>query len=100
MSCGCTAGKDMGISTWAGFMGSDTHALIDGDFATADAELQPVLRSLRHSGINVVAIHNHMEGETPHLTFLHYWGIDATARLAQGLKSALDAQSAEARAAR
>src|SRR4051812_21990879 len=92
MPCGCDVGKEMGVNTWAGFMGSDDHAIVDGDFVTFEGELQPVLKSLRASGINIVAIHNHMEGENPKAIFLHYWGVGAASDLAKGVKAALDSQ--------
>ena len=92
MACGCTVGKEMGVNTWAAFYGTDDHAFVDGDFACFEGELQPVLRALRKAGINVVAIHNHMEGESPRVIFLHYWGIGPTADLAKGVRAALDAQ--------
>jgi hypothetical protein len=76
-------------------MGSDDHAIVDGDFATLDGELQPVLKALRANGINVVAIHNHMEAETPRVIFLHYWGIGPASDLARGVKAALDTQQAD-----
>jgi hypothetical protein len=74
MPCGCEVGNQMGINTWAGFCGSDESAAVAGDFITFEGELQPVLRALRAARINIVAIHNHMEGETPRSIFLHYWG--------------------------
>ena len=92
MPCGCGVGKEMGVNTWAAFYGTDDHAFVDGDFATFEGELQPVLQALRTAGINVVAIHNHMEGETPKVIFLHYWGIGPAKELAEGVKAALDAQ--------
>jgi hypothetical protein len=92
MPCGCEVGKEMGVNTWAAFMGSDDHAIVDGDFVTFEGELQPVLKALRANGINVVAIHNHMEGESPKAIFLHYWGIGSAGELAQGVKAALTAQ--------
>jgi hypothetical protein len=94
MPCGCEVGKEMGVNTWAAFYGADDHAFVDGDFATTEGELQPVLKALRKGNINIVAIHNHMEGENPRIIFLHYWGIGAPADLAKGVKSALDAQAA------
>jgi hypothetical protein len=94
MPCGCEAGKEMGVNTWAAFYGSDDNAFVDGDFATFDGELQPVLHALRAAKINVVAIHQHMEGETPRVIFLHYWGRGQATQLAQGVRSALDAQQA------
>lgn len=97
MACGCEVGKEMGVNTWAAFYGSPEHAIVDGDFVTFDGELQPVLKALRANEINVVAIHNHMEGESPKAIFLHYWGIGPAERLAQGVKAALDAQAAAAK---
>ena len=92
MPCGCEVGKEMGVNTWAAFYGSDEHAFVDGDFATFEGELQPVLKALRKNNINVVAIHNHMEGETPEVIFLHYWGVGPAAELAKGVRAALDTQ--------
>jgi hypothetical protein len=92
MPCGCDVGKEMGVNTWAAFYGTDDHAFVDGDFATFEGELQPVLKSLRGSGINVVAIHSHMESENPRVVFLHYWGVGSTAELAKSLKAAIDLQ--------
>jgi hypothetical protein len=93
MPCDCTVGKEMGVNTWAAFMGSAEVALVDGDFATGQGELQPVLHALRAGGITVVAIHSHMEGETPRLIFLHYWGIGTAQELAKTVRNALDAQA-------
>lgn len=93
MACGCEVGKEMGVNTWAAFMGTPDHAIVDGDFVTFEGELQPVLKALRASGINVVAIHNHMEGDSPKAIFLHYWGVGPAEELAQGVRTALDAQA-------
>jgi hypothetical protein len=90
MSCGCEVGKEMGVNTWAAFAGSDDNAVVDGDFAVLEDELQSVLKSLRKSGINIVAIHHHMTGETPRTLFLHYWGKGKSADLAKAVKAALN----------
>ena len=87
---GHAMGAAMGVNTWAAFVGSDEQAVVDGDFAMYESELQGVLKALRAAGINVVAIHNHMTGETPRVLFLHYWGVGRTTELARGLKAALD----------
>ncbi len=93
MPCGCEMGKEMGVNTWAAFAGTDDNALVDGDFAVLEAELQPVLKSLRHDGINIVAIHSHMTQENPRILFLHYWGKGRAADLARSLKAALGPQN-------
>jgi hypothetical protein len=87
---GQSMGAAMGVNTWAAFAGSDEHALVDGDFAMLESELQGVLRALRGAGIAIVAIHQHMTHEEPRILFLHYWGVGATEPLAKGLKAALD----------
>lgn len=87
--CGCKVGKAMGVNTWAAFAGRDDDAVVDGDFAVTEGELQPVLKALRGGGIHVVAIHHHMTGEEPRILFLHYWGRGPVAALGTTLKSAL-----------
>jgi hypothetical protein len=89
---GTDIGSTMGVNTWAAFAGSDDNAVVDGDFAMLESELQGVLKALRAAGINVVAIHQHMIGETPRIMFLHYWGVGSTEALAGGLKAALATQ--------
>jgi hypothetical protein len=84
------AGGTMGVNTWAAFAGSDSRAVVDGDFATLESELQGVLKALRAAGIDVVAIHNHMTGEQPRIVFLHYWGVGGAEDLAKGVRTALD----------
>jgi hypothetical protein len=71
---GHVMGAAMGVNTWAAFAGSDAAAIVDGDVAMLEKEVQPVLRALRARGIQIVAIHNHMTGEEPRIVFLHYWG--------------------------
>jgi hypothetical protein len=90
---GVTAGDAMGANTWAGFAGMDDQAVVDGDFAVLENELQPVLKSLRGAGINIVAIHQHMTGEEPRLIFLHYWGQGKAQNLAKAVHAAISLTS-------
>ncbi|HSN16987.1 MAG TPA: DUF1259 domain-containing protein [Gammaproteobacteria bacterium] len=90
---GAALGGPMGLTTWAAFTGDDKLAAMDGDFIMTAEEVQPVLHALRHAGIHVVALHNHMTESDPPYFFLHFWGKGAAADLAKGLRSALDAQA-------
>lgn len=65
----------MGLNTWAAFYGSAGNAVIAGDVAMLESEVTPVVRALRKNGLDVVAIHHHMTGDSPMIIFLHYWGI-------------------------
>src|SRR5881394_1832555 len=64
----------MGLNTWAAFVGTNENAAIAGDVAMLANEVQPVLKTLRDHGLDVVAIHHHMVGGPPVVYFLHYWG--------------------------
>ncbi|SOZ38412.1 DUF1259 domain-containing protein [Cupriavidus neocaledonicus] len=91
---GIPIGNEMGLNTWAAFAGTDGEAVVDGDFAMLESELQPVLKAMRAEGINIVAIHQHMANEQPRYMFLHYWGKGTALALAKAVKKALDAEAA------
>jgi Domain of Unknown Function (DUF1259) len=86
---GVEIGKEIGVNTWAAFAGTDDNAIVDGDFAVTEDELQPALKTLRQAGINIVAIHSHMTHENPRILFLHYWGRGSAKDLANAIKGAL-----------
>jgi len=80
----------MGLSTWAAWQGTPEDAVVAGDFAMTENEVEPVIATLAEHDIEVVSIHNHMVQEAPSVYFLHYWGQGPAEELAQGLRSALD----------
>jgi uncharacterized protein DUF1259 len=65
-------------------------AAITGDFVLTNDEVNPVIKALRASGIDVTAVHSHMLDEQPRLFFLHFWANDDALKLAKGLRAALD----------
>lgn len=90
MEHGAAINSRMGLNTWAAFTGSDSDAIVAGDVAMLDKEVTPVLKTLRASGINIVAIHHHMTATSPQVIFLHYYGTGPAAKLAQAVRSAVD----------
>jgi len=86
---GAPINSRMGLNTWAAFFGSDANAEVAGDVAMVGSEVTQVLKALRSSGLNVVAIHQHMVNTQPTVYFLHYWGTGPADRLATGFKNAL-----------
>lgn len=80
----------MGFNTWAAWQGTPEKAAVAGDFTMLESEVTPVIKALVESGIEVVAVHNHMVHEEPRIFFLHYWGVGEAAKLAKGLRTALD----------
>ncbi len=87
---GAVINARMGLNTWAAFFGSDQQAVIAGDVAMLESEMQPVLKALRSHGLQVVAIHHHMTDTRPMILFLHYWGKGPATQLATGFRAALD----------
>lgn len=79
----------MGVNTWMAFAGSDENAVVDGDFAVTEDELQSALKAMRVGGINIVAIHSHMTHEQPRILFFHYWGRGPAKKLAEAIQGAL-----------
>jgi hypothetical protein len=87
----------MGVATALNFQPTGGgKAAVTGDFVLRPGEVNAVLRTLRAHGIDVTAIHNHMLDEEPRLFFVHFWAVDDGAKLAEGLRSALDVVTAGA----
>ncbi|MFL5553014.1 MAG: DUF1259 domain-containing protein [Gemmatimonadaceae bacterium] len=85
----------MGVATAINFQPTGGgKAAITGDFVLRASEVNPVIRALRNNGIEVTALHSHMLTEEPRLFFMHFWANDDAAKLATGLRAALDAASA------
>ena len=81
----------IGVATAIGFQPTGGgKAAITGDFVLAGEEVNPVIKALRESGIEVTAIHSHMLTEQPRLIFMHFWANDDAVKLAKGLRAALD----------
>jgi hypothetical protein len=81
----------MGIATAINFQSTGAgKAAIAGDFVLLGREVNPVIWTLSENGIEVTAIHSHMIGEEPRLFFMHFWANDDVAKLARGLRAALE----------
>jgi len=65
-------------------------AAITGDFLVTGDEVNPLIRVLRASDIEVTAIHSHMLDEQPRMFFIHFWANDDAVKLARGIRTALD----------
>jgi Domain of Unknown Function (DUF1259) len=81
----------LGMATGVNFQPTGNgRAAITGDFVLADKEVNPVIRALRSSGIEVAALHSHMLDDQPRMFFMHFWANDDAKKLAKGIRAALD----------
>ncbi len=86
-----TPAGPLGAATGIGFQPTGGgKAAITGDFVMTADEVNPVIKALRDSGIEVTALHSHMLTEQPRLFFMHFWANDDAIKLAKGLRAALD----------
>lgn len=82
--------SSIGLNSWASFTGKQEDAHIGGDIAMLQSEVNDVIKALRQNNLEVVAVHNHMLGDDPHMIFLHYYGSGQANNLAHGFRAALD----------
>jgi uncharacterized protein DUF1259 len=81
----------MGVTTSMSFQPTEGgNAAITGDFVLTADEVNPVASALRSNGIEVTAIHNHGLDDQPRIFYMHFWANDDPAKLARGLRAALD----------
>lgn len=81
---------NIGLNSWASFAGKTDDAHIAGDIAMLQSEVNSVIKILRSHNLEVVAVHNHMLDDDPHMIFLHYYGRGNALTLAKGFRAALD----------
>jgi hypothetical protein len=81
----------LALGAWAGFMKTPggNEAITMGDLVVLESELAPVLGQLESGGFEILAIHNHLAGENPHVLYVHFHGHEDPATLAKTLKAAL-----------
>ena len=85
-------GREMGMSTWVSFAGTNDRALASGEFVETPDGLKVLLRALRAKGVNIVSIRNHTLGEHPQFVFVRFWGQDSALELAKKIRYVLDTQ--------
>jgi hypothetical protein len=71
---GVTVATALALGGWAGFSGTPASAMVMGDLVVTRAELQPVLAELEAQRLGVTSIHNHLAGEQPSMTYIHFHG--------------------------
>jgi hypothetical protein len=88
---GATVAPAMGVAHAINFQPTGAgKAAIAGDIVATAKEVEPLLKALQSSGIDVMALHSHMLNDEPRLFFVHFWANDDAVKLARGLRAALD----------
>jgi len=80
----------MGVNSWAAFAGTDKEAVMLGDIAMEEKDVQNVLKTLLKHHIFIISLHQHMMRENPRIIFVHYLGRGPALELAKALKKTLE----------
>jgi hypothetical protein len=67
----------------------DGSVMVMGDLVLLDEEVPTVMSGLFSGGLEVMALHNHLNQVTPHVMYLHYEGHGEAVSLATALHQAL-----------
>jgi hypothetical protein len=81
--------SSLALGSWAGFAGTRDSAVAMGDLVLLAAELPGVLQQLRQAGLAVSGIHNHLAGESPAISYVHFHGAGSALSLATAIDAAL-----------
>ena len=80
-----TVSPSLALGGWAGFSGDPGDATMMGDLVLVSAEVKPVLAELARQRLDATAVHNHLVGETPTITYVHIHGQGSAIDLATKL---------------
>jgi hypothetical protein len=81
------------LGSYAAFKQVGDHAMVMGDLVLLDQEVPGVMSGLFSNGLNVTAIHNHLNEMSPHVMYMHYEGHGDAVQLAKGLRQTLSASA-------
>jgi Domain of Unknown Function (DUF1259) len=79
------------LGSYAAFKQIGDHAMVMGDLVLLDQEIPAVMSGLFAGGLEVTAVHNHLNEMSPHAMYMHYSGHGDAVQMARALRQALSA---------
>lgn len=87
---GVTIKPALALGSWVAFSRvAGRNAMVMGDLVLVESEVQPVLAALDEHGVHPSAIHNHLLGESPRVSYMHIFAEGDAATIAMAIRSAL-----------
>src|SRR5216117_2812118 len=81
------------LGSYAAFKQIGDHAMVMGDLVLLDQEVPAVMSGLLAGGLEVTAVHNHLNEMSPHVMYMHYGGHGDAVQMARALRQALSASA-------
>lgn len=79
----------LALGGWIAFAGIGSDAMVMGDVVLTQDEVNPVMKKLEESGIEITALHNHLLRAEPMTLFMHVLGHGDPVKLATALHAGL-----------
>lgn len=79
----------LALGSWLSFSNMNGNTEVMGDLVLTEDEVTPVVDKLTATGIEITAIHNHLQHETPRVMYMHVHGRGDAETLARSLHDAL-----------
>ncbi len=86
---GVTLKPGFALGGWLAFAPAGDQAMVMGDLVMTQDEINPVMKKLEDSGIEITALHNHLLRAEPATMYMHVIGHGDPVQLAQELHAAL-----------
>ena len=77
------------LGSYAAFKQIGDQAMVMGDLVLLDQEIPAVMSGLFAGGLEVTAVHNHLNEMSPHTMYMHYSGHGDAVQMARALRQAL-----------
>lgn len=81
------------LGSYAAFKQVGDRAMVMGDVVLLDQEVPAVMSRLLSGGLEVTAVHNHLNEMSPHVMYMHYEGHGDAVQMAKALRQALSASA-------
>src|SRR5436305_3479003 len=79
------------LGSYAAFKQVGDQSMVMGDLVLLDQEVPAVMSGLFSGGLEVTAVHNHLNEMSPHTMYMHYSGHGDAVQMARALRQALSA---------
>jgi hypothetical protein len=79
----------LALGSWLAFQSNGDATMVMGDLVLTEDEIEPVMKKLAESGIEITALHNHLLRAQPATFYMHVLGHGDPAKLAAALHDGL-----------
>ena len=79
----------LALGSWVAFMPDSGGAMLMGDLVLTETEIGPVMKRLVAGGMEITAVHNHLQRTSTPIIYMHIGGHGDPVRLAETVHAAL-----------